>query len=65
MKELRNIIDTWNMLEKFGIDEYTSTDDSVEIKEEDFQRMLNGSKNKRYINNLLKKSGRFCTHGNI
>lgn len=65
MKAMQNIIDTWNMIEKFGITEYTTTERTIEISDEDFQKMLDGSLNKRYINNLLASKGRFCTHGYI
>lgn len=66
MRELREIIDTWNMIEKFGISNWTTTDHgTVKISDEDFQKMLDGSTNKRYINNLLASNGRFCTHGYI
>lgn len=64
MKELRNIIDTWNMIEKFGIKSFESTDhDTVKVSNEDFQKMLDGSANKKYIKNLLTGDGRFCCHG--
>lgn len=65
MKELRNIIDTWNMIEKFHITEYTTTERAITISDKDFQKMLDGSLNKKYINNLLAGNGRFCTHGNF
>ncbi len=65
MKVMRNIIDTWNMIEKFGITEYTTTNSTVEIRDRDFRKMLNGSLNKEYINNLLASNGRFCSHGYI
>jgi hypothetical protein len=62
MKAMRNIVDTWNMIEKFGITEYTTTNSTIEISDEDFQKILNGSLNKKYINNLLASNGRFCSH---
>ncbi len=64
MKELRNIIDTWNMIERYGIESWTTTDhDTVEISDTDYQRILDGSTNKNYIKNLLAGNGSFCTHG--
>lgn len=62
MKAMRNIVDTWNMIEKFGITEYTTTNSTIEISDENFQKILNGSLNKKYINNLLASNGRFCSH---
>ncbi len=63
MASLRNIIDTWNMIEKYGITEHTATEHTIEISDKDFQKMLDGSLNKKYINNLLASAGQFCTHG--
>lgn len=62
MKAMRNIVDTWNMIEKFEITEYTTTNSTIEISDEDFQKILNGSLNKKYVNNLLASNGRFCSH---
>ena len=65
MKELKNTIDTWNVIEKYDITDYTSTDHIITISDDDFQKMLYGSKNKSYIKNLLASNGRFCSHENI
>lgn len=48
------IIDTWNMLDKFGIDDYEQDKNNynILISDKDFQRMLDGSKNKKYIEGL-------------
>jgi len=51
------------MIEKYGITEYTTTRHTIEISDKDFQKMLDGSLNKKYINNLLASAGQFCTHG--
>lgn len=66
MKELRNIIDTWKMIEKFGVKNFEKTDrDTVKISNSDFQKILDGSANKRYVKNLLTDNGRLCCHGYI
>jgi hypothetical protein len=66
MKELNAITDTWRMIEKFGIAEWTNTDrKTILIKDEDFQKMLDGSVNKMYINNLLAGSGRLYGRGDF
>lgn len=55
MIELRKIIDTWNMIEKYDIQGWKSTDrNSVMIPAVEYNRMLAASKNKEYIKNLLK-----------
>ncbi|MCI9192359.1 MAG: hypothetical protein HFE92_03030 [Acutalibacter muris] len=63
MTTLRNIIDTWNMIEKYHITVCATTEHGITINDSDFQRMLVSSLNKRYVKNLLAKNGRFCTHG--
>lgn len=63
MKELRNIIDTWNMIEKYSIVYYVTAEDLIMVSDGDFQRMLDGSANKQYVKNLLAGNGSFCTHG--
>ena len=63
MLELRNISDTWNMIEKYSIVYYINDEDFIMVSEGDFQRMLDGSANKQYIKNLLACNGNLCTHG--
>lgn len=62
MKELKNIIDTWNMVEKYNIVYYIDENDNVCVSDGDFQKMLDGSKNKTYIKNLLASNGRLYSH---
>lgn len=64
MKTLKANIDTWNALERNGI-EAAETDGTVQISDDDFRRMLDRAKNKQYILNLQADRGRFCTHGFI
>lgn len=54
MKNLRNIIDTWNMIEKFGIVGYVENSAAISIPEAEYNRLLAGVKNKAYIRNLVK-----------
>lgn len=65
MKRLKDIIDTWNMLEKFNIENYNVVNGAVEITDDDFQKMLDGCKNKKYINNLLAYTGRVYGRGDF
>lgn len=51
------------MIEDFGIEHYETTDrDTIKIRCTDFQKMLDGSINKAYVNNLLSSTGRFYSH---
>ena len=55
MKELRDIIDTWNMIQKFDIEDCEQIGNSIIISDREYYRMLDGSVNKQYIINLLRK----------
>lgn len=50
---LREIIDTWNMLDKYDI-KFENRDGSIFISEVDYEKMLDLAKNKNYIKNLKK-----------
>ena len=52
MIKLKDIIDTWNMIEKHKINGYVHEDGVVKIPEDEFQRLLVSVKNKNYINSL-------------
>lgn len=65
MVALRNIIDTWNMIEKFGITTFVMDAKKVEITEEDYKKMMDGAKNKKYIRNLLTSNGTMCGKGDF
>lgn len=53
--KLKDIIDTWNMIEKYDIQEFQITfNHSIIISQDDYNRMLEGAKNKQYIKNLKK-----------
>ena len=51
MTKLRNIIDTWNMVEKYGIS-YKLENGVVIIPDAEYDRLLEAVKNKQYIINL-------------
>ena len=65
MVALRNIIDTWNMIEKFGITNFVMDAKKVEITEEDYKKMMDGAKNKKYIRNLLASNGTMYGKGDF
>lgn len=55
---LKNIIDTWNMIEKLSVIAYKEIDAStVLVAECEYNRMLNATKNKEYVKNLRKENG--------
>ena len=57
MTALKNIIDTWNVIEKYGIEGYEVLDSmAVAVPDSEYERLLNSVKNKRYIQNL-RRSG--------
>lgn len=60
---LKNIIDTWNMIEKLNVIAYKEIDaTTVEVAECEYNRMLNETKNKEYIKNLRKENGMMAGH---
>lgn len=60
---LSNIIDSWNMIDKFNLDWSKDEDhDTILISEEDFNMMLASVKNPRYIQNLKASHGRLVSH---
>lgn len=54
MKALKNIIDTWNLIEKYEITGWVEEKNTIQIPETEYQRLLNAVKNKNYILNLRK-----------
>jgi len=55
MRKLKNIIDVWNMVEKYNIKGYVEENGVVVIPEAEYQRLLEAVKNKAYIKNLVVK----------
>lgn len=61
MTALKNIIDTWNMIEKYGIEGYGVLDSTaVAVPDSEYERLLDSVKNKRYIQNL-RRTGEWLT----
>lgn len=52
MTNLKDIIDTWNMIEKHDIKGYIQECGVIRIPDTEFQRLLASVKNKNYILNL-------------
>ena len=53
MKNMKNIIDTWNMIEKYAIKGWTEVDSrTIAVPDDEYQRLLDSVKNKRYIRNI-------------
>lgn len=64
MTALKNIIDTWNMIEKYGIAGYEVLDSTaVAIPDSEYERLLDSVKNKVYVRNLRRSSGWLTAHG--
>ncbi len=64
MTALKNIIDTWNMIEKYGIEGYEVLDSTaVAIPDSEYGRLLDSVKNKGYIRNLRRSSEWLTAHG--
>lgn len=57
MRAFRNIIDTWNMVEKYQVKGYVDVDyKTVLIPEAEYQRIIVDVKNRKYIKNLVRQN---------
>ena len=55
MTALKNIIDTWNMIEEYNIVGYEEVNSyTIAIPDSEYDRLLNSVKNKKYIIALKK-----------
>ena len=55
MKQLRNIIDVWNMIEKFNLQGWVVKDRTVILLPvAEYERLLASAKNKKYIHSLVR-----------
>ena len=55
MVAMRNIIDTWNMIEKYNIEGYEVKDSTtILIPSTEYNRLLGSVANKKYIKNISK-----------
>ena len=60
MKEIRNIIDAWRVIEKYGISGWVTKDASIIlVPESEYERVLNAAKCKNDITRLLPENGGF------
>lgn len=54
-KQLRNIIDVWNMIEKFNLQGWVVKDSTVILLPvAEYERLLASVKNKNYIRGLVR-----------
>lgn len=59
MKEMKNIIDTWNMIEKYNLVGCVEKDcGTILVPNKEYERLLNSVKNKQYIKNITRVSSR-------
>ena len=55
MKQMRNIIDTWNMIEKYNLQGWVEKDSTVILlPDSEYERLLASVKNQKYIRNLVR-----------
>ncbi len=58
--ELHDTIDAYRVCEENGIAWTRVNADTLAIRAEDYRKLLAGAKNKRYVRNLRRDTGRFC-----
>lgn len=59
MKEMKNIIDTWNMIEKYNLVGWVEKDcRTILVPNKEYERLLNSVKNKQYIKNITRVPSR-------
>lgn len=57
MKQMKNIIDTWNMIEKYDLQGWVVKDSMVILLPVcEYERLLASVKNQNYIRNLVRYS---------
>ena len=55
MVAMRNIIDTWNMIDKYNIEGYEVEDSTtILISPKEYNRLLGSVTNNKYIKNISK-----------
>lgn len=58
MKQMKNIIDTWDMIEKYDLQGCTEKNSRViEIPEVEYNRLMDSVINKQYIKNITYQGG--------
>ena len=54
MKRMKAIIDTWNIIDKYNIQNWKQENDTIYIPKEEFDRVYEEILNKSYLINLIK-----------
>ena len=54
MKKMREIIDTWNIIEKYNVKGWKQENGAIYIPKEEFDRVYEEILNKSYLINLIK-----------
>ena len=54
MKRMKEIIDTWRMIEKYNVKEWKQENGAIYISKEEYDRIYEEVLNKRYLKNLTK-----------
>jgi len=58
MRQMRNIIDTWNMIEKYNLQGCSEKNSRViEVPEAEYNRLMDSVINKQYIKNITCRIG--------
>lgn len=52
--EMRNIIDTWNMINKYGIKGAFEDKSTIYVPVNEYERLMDSVVNKQYIRNITK-----------
>lgn len=55
MKRMKEIIDTWRIIEEYDVKGWKQEDRAIYIPEEEYDRVYEDVLNKKYIENLIKK----------
>lgn len=57
MKKMREITDTWNIIEKYDVKGWKQENGAIWIPKEEYDRVYEEVKNKSYLRNLIKPGG--------
>lgn len=52
MIKMRHIIDTWNVIDKYGIKGWVDVDYAILIPAAEYERLMADVKNQKYIRNI-------------
>lgn len=54
MKRMREIVDTWNIIQKYNIKGWKQGNGEIYIPKEEYNRVYEEIRNKSYLRNLIK-----------